>query len=258
MINKSISLVSVLIGVNRDDGSLKESIKSITNQTYKNLQIIIVNDGSCKNVSNIINSFNDSRIDLIESAKIGLTKALNLGLKNAKGHYIARHDAGDFSLKNRIAKQVSFLSNNPSIAMCGTFVSELSIDGIELGIVKYPLKNDLIKKKIIRQNTFCHGSVMITKKVITSLKGYREKFYTSQDYDLWLRLIEKYSVANIDLPLYQRIISPDSISFKNKDIQKRFADYALECYFTRKRSMSEPDMPENILKERNSNFVPIR
>ena len=83
MINKSISLVSVLIGVNRDDGSLKESIKSIINQTYKNLQIIIVNDGSCKNVSKIINSFNDSRIDLIESAKIGLTKALNLGLKNA-------------------------------------------------------------------------------------------------------------------------------------------------------------------------------
>ena len=104
-----------------------------------------------------------------------MTKALNLGLKNAKGHYIARHDAGDFSLKNRIAKQVSFLSNNPSIAMCGTFVSELSIDGIELGIIKYPLKNDLIKK-IILQNTFCHGSVMINKKVITSLKGYRKNF----------------------------------------------------------------------------------
>ena len=256
MINKSISLVSVLIGVNRDDGSLKESIKSITSQTYKNLQIIIVNDGSCKNVSNIINSFNDSRIDLIESAKIGLTKALNLGLKNAKGHYIARHDAGDFSLKNRIAKQVSFLSNNPSIAMCGTFVSELSIDGIELGIIKYPLKNDLIKKKIILQNTFCHGSVMIVKKVITSLKGYREKFYASQDYDLWLRLIEKYSVENIDLPLYQRIISPDSISFKNKDTQKRFADYALECFFARKRNLSEPDMPKNILKEQSLSFAP--
>ena len=258
MINKSISLVSVLIGVNRDDGSLKESIKSITNQTYKNLQIIIVNDGSCKNVSNIINSFNDSRIDLIESAKIGLTKSLNLGLQNAKGYYIARHDAGDFSLKNRIAKQVSFLSNNPSIAMCGTFVSELSIDGIELGIIKYPLKNDLIKKKIILQNVFCHGSIMITKKTITSLKGYRQKFYTSQDYDLWLRLIEKYSVANIDLPLYKRIISPDSISFKNKDIQKRFADYALECFFARKMIMSEPDMPKNILKECNSNFEPNR
>ena len=97
---------------------------------------------------------------------------------------------------------------------------------------------------------------MITKKVITSLKGYREKFYTSQDYDLWLRLIEKYSVANIDLPLYQRIISPDSISFKNKDTQKRFADYALECFFARKMSMSEPDMPKNILKEQSSSFAP--
>ena len=255
MINKSISLVSVLIGVNRDDGSLKESIKSITSQTYKNLQIIIVNDGSCKNVSNIINSFNDIRIDLIESPKIGLTKALNLGLVNAKGHYIARHDAGDFSGKNRIAKQVSFLSNNSSIAMCGTFVSELSVDGIELGIIKFPQNNDLIKKKIIRQNTFCHGSVMITKKVITSLKGYREKFYSSQDYDLWLRLIEKHSVANIELPLYTRIISPDSISFKNKDSQKKYAHYALECFYARKRNMSDPDMPENILKERNSTFT---
>ena len=210
--NNSDSMVSVIMGVNRDDGNLLKSIESILRQTHNDLEFIIVNDGSSEDVKGLVGEILDDRIVLINSAKIGLTAALNIALKKSKGKYIARHDAGDYSSKDRFYEQIKFLKQNPTISMCGSWIEEFSSSGIDLGITSFPTIHSEIQNRIPYQNVFCHGSIMARKDDFVRVKGYREEFKHSQDYDLWLRYIEFFKVANLNTPLYRRIISPDSIS----------------------------------------------
>ena len=247
--NKSQSMVSVIMGVNRDDGSLLQSIESILRQTHNDLEFIIVNDGSSEDVKGLVSEILDDRIVLINCVKIGLTAALNIALKKSKGKYIARHDAGDYSLKDRLNEQIKFLKQNPAISMCGSWIEEFSSSGTHLGITPFPTTHSEIQNRIPYQNVFCHGSIMARKDDFMRLKGYREEFKHSQDYDLWLRYIELFKVANLKTPLYRRIISPDSISFINKEKQKQYADLARNCYLARKAKMNEPiHLFENISK----------
>lgn len=228
------------MGVNRDEGNLHKSINSILNQTYTNLEFIIINDGNSDEVSQIVNQINDNRIILVAKEKIGLTACLNTGIDKSKGDYIARQDAGDFSKQDRFFEQIKFLQNNPSISLCGTWVNEYSISGTDLGLTMFPVADEKIKKDILFQNTFCHGSIIIEKKVLTILKGYRDEFIRSQDYDLWLRVIESHNVANINKVLYSRIVSRDSISFLNKKSQNEYARIARLCYDARQLNNEEP------------------
>ena len=239
MIN-SEPLISVVMGVNRDDGNLYKSINSILNQTYTNLEFIIINDGSSEKVSKIVNKINDERIILLAQEKIGLTACLNAGIDKSKGDYIARQDAGDFSKKNRFFEQIKFLQDNPNISLCGTWANEYSNSGTDLGPTVFPVADQEIKKDILFQNTFCHGSIIIEKKVLTSLRGYRNEFIRSQDYDLFLRVIESHNVANINKILYSRIVSHDSISFLNKNSQNEYAKIARLCYDARQLNNQEP------------------
>ncbi len=250
--NKSQSMVSVIMGVNRDDGSLLRSIESILCQTHNDLEFIIVNDGSSEDVKGLVGEILDDRIVLINSAKIGLTAALNIALKKSKGKYIARHDAGDYSSKDRFNEQIKFLKQNPAISMCGSWIEELSSSGTHLGITPFPTTHSEIQNRIPYQNVFCHGSIMARKDDFMRVNGYREEFKHSQDYDLWLRYIDFFKVANLKTPLYKRIISPDSISFANKEKQKQYADLARNCYLARKAKMNEPiHLFENINKTKS-------
>ncbi len=243
-------LISVIMGVNRDEGNLHKSINSILNQTYTNLEFIIMNDGNSDEVSQIVNQINDNRIILVAKEEIGLTACLNAGIDKSKGDYIARQDAGDFSKQDRFFEQIKFLQNNPSISLCGTWVNEYSNSGTDLGLTMFPLADQEIKKDILFQNTFCHGSIIIEKKVLTILKGYRNEFIRSQDYDLWLRVIESHNVANINKVLYSRIVSRDSISFLNKKSQNEYARIARLCYDARQLNNEEPlHLINNIKKD---------
>ena len=243
-------LISVIMGVNRDEGNLHKSINSILNQTYTNLEFIIINDGNSDEVRQIVNQINDNRIILVAKEKIGLTACLNTGIDKSKGDYIARQDAGDFSKQDRFFEQIKFLQNNPSISLCGTWVNEYSISGTDLGLTMFPVADEEIKKDILFQNTFCHGSIIIEKKVLTILKGYRNEFIRSQDYDLWLRVIESHNVANINKVLYSRIVSRDSISFLNKKSQNEYARIARLCYDARQLNNEEPlHLIKNIKKD---------
>ena len=139
-------LVSIIMGVHLDEGTLSSSIKSILNQSYNNFEFIIVNDGNDKEVTRVVNRIDDPRITLINQEKIGLTACLNIGIKNSNGIFIARQDAGDFSQKPRLQTQVDYMLKHPYIALCGTFVNEKAESGHDLGITTFPTENTEIKK----------------------------------------------------------------------------------------------------------------
>src|SRR6185295_3491651 len=119
--------VSVLMSVYNGEKYLKEAMESILNQSFPDFEFLIFNDSSTDSGREIILSFNDPRIVLVDNEKnIGLTKSLNKGLSLAKGKYIARMDADDISDAGRLNEQVNYMEKNSDVAVCGSWVQFLN------------------------------------------------------------------------------------------------------------------------------------
>jgi glycosyltransferase involved in cell wall biosynthesis len=175
---------------------------------------------------------------------MGLTKSLNKGIALARGKYIARQDADDFSLSGRLATQVAFLSGNETISMLGTAVNVVDGRGNVLAIFRHPSDFEVIKKDLRKHNCFWHGSAFFLRECFEQIGGYRDEFTASQDYDLWLRFSEHYLMANLRAPLYCYRFSPGAVTFMKMVSQYRCAVLARRLADT--RALSQPE--ENILK----------
>jgi len=216
--------VSVVMSVYNGEKYLREAIESILNQSFREFEFIIVNDGSTDKTTEIIGSYNDSRIAIINNEKnIGLTKSLNKGLKIVKGEYVARMDADDISLPERLEKQVKFLDSHKNVGLVGAPPILIDERGNGLRLIKMKTKSEEIKKGLWKGNQFCHGSVMFRKECLEKAGFYREEFKTAQDYDLWLRISEFWNIANLKEPLYNLRIGHHSISIEKKFDQSRYA-----------------------------------
>lgn len=190
--------VSVVMPIFNQESFLKEAVKSILDQTFKNFEFLVLNDGSTDNSLKIIKSFKDKRIKIFQNKKRqGLARGLNFLIKKAKGEYIARMDGDDISLPGRLRDQVGFLEKNPQIVLVGSWAKIINEKGEVIGEFKYPTRYAAIRKIILSNNPFIHPSVMFRKKIFKKLGGYDEKLFYSQDYDLFLRLVIKYPCANI-------------------------------------------------------------
>src|SRR3990170_293893 len=213
--------VTVLMPVYNGGEYLKLSIESILSQTYKDFELLIINDCSTDNSMEVIQSFNDSRIVVHSNpVNMGQTKSLNVGLRLAKGKYIAVNDADDLSLPQRIEKQLKFILKNPQYVVVGTSAFIMN----RAGRVKRSFLKSIDYREIllgILNNTpVIHGSVIMNKDVILSQGGYDEEFRICQDYALWSSLMQKgFKIANIpDIMVVIRHYM-DSVSFKEKDAQ---------------------------------------
>ena len=174
-----------------------QAITSIINQTFQDWELLVINDGSTDKSFEIMNSFasQDKRVVVIDNGKnIGLTKSLNKGIIYSRGEYIARQDADDISLPERIAKQVDFMEKNKTVGCCGCDVIIVDDQGKQLKPVVLPAKiNQLLPKR----NVMVHGSLMFRREIILSAGCYDENFYYAQDYDLLLRLSKLTVIAKL-------------------------------------------------------------
>ena len=216
-------MITVLLCVYNGEKWLRECIESVLNQTYKNFEFLIINDGSFDNSLKIIKEFAllDKRIKYITHENIGLTKSLNIGLNASRGDWIARIDCDDIALPKRLELQLSYiLKENISAVGCQSIL----INNDESKKKKYfvPTKSDKIYSNLIMQKSFfSHSSVLFNKEVVLSIGGYREFFNNSQDYDLWLRLSE---IGKLGCLKYFGIYIRDHknrISIKDKGIEQR-------------------------------------
>lgn len=187
------SKVTVLMSVHNGEKYLREAIESILNQTFRDFELLIVNDGSTDSSKEIILSYDDSRIVYVENeTNIGLTKSLNKGLKLAKGEYIARMDADDISLPERLEKQVEFMDKNKDVGVCGSWIRLIG-SKIEW---KMPGESDFIKASMIFHNSLFHPTVITRKKVLNNNGlNYNEEFRCAQDYELWSRM-KNFTIMN--------------------------------------------------------------
>lgn len=240
--------VTVLMSVYNGEKYLRQAIDSILNQTFKDFEFFIINDGSTDRTAEILQSYHDHRIKIINNEKnIGLTKSLNKGLKIARGEYIARQDADDISLPQRLEKEINFLEKHKRAGLIGSSIQLISESGKPLATQKVLTKNEEIKKGLLGGNQFAHGSVMFKRECLDKVGFYREEFRSTQDYDLWLRISEKYDVANISEPLYKWRVSFKSVSVAEKAAQDRYAEFAREL--ARERRKQGTDRLQTLSKE---------
>ena len=192
--------VTVLMSVYNGQSYLKEAVDSVLCQTWKDFEFLIINDGSTDNSGEILRSFDDPRIRLVENpTNIGLTKSLNRGLQLSRTELIARQDADDISYPTRLESEVQFFETHTEVVLLGT--SARAVD--ERG---EPKKHDLhiptgalaIRWCLMFQNAFIHSSVMFRRSIIwEKLGGYDESFARAQDYELWSRIARDFEVENL-------------------------------------------------------------
>jgi len=208
--NQSHPKISVITSVYNNESYLAESIQSILDQTLTDFEFIIINDASTDKSLNIIKSFPDPRIKVINNSKnLGLTKSLNLGLHQATGQYIARLDADDIAFPNRFKTQYNFMESNSDITLCGSNAELINETGTVIGSKKKTIDSLAIKFKIIFTNPFTHSSLFFRRDIVDK---YNEEFIHSQDYELTSRLIKKHNLTNIPEVLIKHRLSDQSIT----------------------------------------------
>lgn len=240
-LNGNVSKVTVLMSVYNGEKYLRQAIESILNQTFKDFEFLIIDDGSTDGTAEIIRSYTDPLIRFVQNEKnIGLTRSLNRGLKLAKGEYIARQDADDISLPERLEKQVSFLDSHSNVALLSSSIKMINLDDKEIGFWKLPCDNSTIKENLLKGlNQFSHPSSIFRKKCVEKVGGYRETFEVAQDYDLWLRIAEEFDVANLEEPLCIYRIEQDAVSAKNG--KKQLSNHRLAHHLAVQRQILGKD-----------------
>jgi len=221
MKNTHKPLISVIMPVYNASKYLNESIQSILNQTYKNFEFLIFNDGSTDQSHEIILQYTDSRIRYFHHEQnSGYVKHLNEGIQQAKGEFIARMDADDISLPDRFEKQVKNLLDNPQIALLGGTYNVMDENNQIIkncpSFISEPIE---IKAKLFFYNCFGHPTVMMRKSILKEYQ-YNTDFIPAEDYLLWWQLAQKHLLSNIpDVVLLYREHS-EGISKQKKDKQR--------------------------------------
>ncbi len=207
--------ISVIMAVHNGQPYLIDAIDSILKQTWKNIEFIIVDDASSDETSKIISSYEDKRIRYIRNLKHhGLTSSLNIAIALATGEYIARMDADDIALPNKLAIQEKILEDNPQIAMVGSGAELIDKKGLKIGVRRYPESYEAIIKEIVKYNPFIHPSVIIKKNVLDDIGYYDKSLDGAEDYDLFLRISKKHAVRNLPDILLRYRISKENISWR--------------------------------------------
>ncbi len=218
--------VTVLMSVYNGDRYVRGAIDSILHQTFGDFELLIIDDGSTDQTASILSGYTDRRINVLtNSSNQGLTKSLNMGLRAARGNYIARIDADDAAHPERLAKQVLFLTDHSKTVLLGSNCYKIDESGTILGQTDLCVNNVQLKWNLLFYNCFYHSSVMFRRKEVTGLGGYNPDIDYAQDYDLWLRIAARYSVACLEEPLvYFRIPRKKTITFDKSSEQRQQAE----------------------------------
>ena len=193
--------ISVVMAVHNCERYLEEAVKSILNQTFKDFEFNIIDEGSTDGSRDTLRrlTVRDSRIVAIQQDNVGLTKSLNRGLALAKGEYIARMDADDIALPERLQKQLDAFNKDPELVLLGAGVELISEDGLALGLRSQPSEEAEIRRRLLIGDggALTHPVVMFRRDTVNAIGGYDERFTTTQDLDLFIRLAEQGGVCNL-------------------------------------------------------------
>ena len=253
-------LVSVVLPVRNGLPYLAAAVDSILHQNYRNFELIVIDDGSTDDGRDwlAVRAAQDDRLRLLANPRRGLVEALNYGIAQACGTYIARMDADDIALPERFTLQVSFLEAHPAIAVLGTQATHIDENGDSLGYsTSYPTDPSALSRSLAEKGCILlHPTAMARRTAVLEAGGYRSVTETAEDYDLWLRLDERFSLANLPETLLRYRRHPKQVSTGVNWRQRLARDMALLS--ARERRAGRPDPLNDLEREMSTRpFVEV-
>ncbi|MBI4335205.1 MAG: glycosyltransferase [Candidatus Omnitrophica bacterium] len=214
--------VSVIMLVYNTAEFLREAVDSILNQTFKNFELIVINNGSTDDSGKILKSYADRRIRIIEIKNgVAIPRARNIGVRAASGEYVAIMDSDDVSMPARFAKQVFYLDNHPEIGILGGQHALIYTRGRPTMASRFPIETNLIRWYIMCGTaSISDPTVMMRRAIVNKLSGYLETAIIASDYELWSRAILHTKIANCHEVLLHRRLWENNISFRDPVLER--------------------------------------
>ncbi|NLZ24727.1 glycosyltransferase [Candidatus Dojkabacteria bacterium] len=195
---KSNPLVSIVIPVHNGEKYVKEAIDSCINQTYRDIEIIVVDDASTDNTLNILKEYGERITVLPVEKQNGLGNVINIGIRRSKGKYIARMDADDIMYPTRIEKQVKYLESNPNCVAIGGQIDIIDEDSNITGHREYAVEDKDIKRNRFLFQPFAHPAVTLRKSTVEEIGLYPENMWKVEDVKFFLILSTKGEYHNLE------------------------------------------------------------
>jgi glycosyltransferase involved in cell wall biosynthesis len=222
--------ISVVLSAYNAEKYIQEAVQSILEQSFRDFELIVINDGSTDKTSEILHSFcsKDSRIRLYERENRGLVYSLNEAITVAKAPVIARMDADDVALVDRLERQYAFYSDR-NLILCGTHAYVVDELGKKVGVLDYPPSKNIARHTFFH-NPFIHPSVMFSKSVFNKVGGYSSSFKDCEDYELWTRFLFEGKCSNLEEKLLLYRVHSGQIT-KNKHVSMVFRGIVVRLAF---------------------------
>jgi len=249
--------VSVVIPVHNGEKYLAQAIESVLAQTFRDFELLIVDDGSTDGTAAIIRSYTerDSRVRALTQENRGVAAAGNRGLQEARHEWVARLDADDVFLPEKLERQVAFLRRNPDAKIVGTLACFINHAGRPLGLVGTEGPYTPAEYyRLIGENRpiyFVNSSTLMHRETILSIGGYREPFAPAEDVDLWIRMMEQgHLMLKVPEPLLLYRLHGGSLTMTQNARQRLLHRWAIACGEARVKGLMEPSYSEFVAGEK--------
>ena len=204
--------------------NLREAVESILNQTFTDFELILIDDGSNDATAEILDEYasRDARIILRRNQKnMGLARSLNQAISMSAGEYIARMDADDISLPDRLSQQRRFLETRPQVGVLGGAYQIIdSVGSISSPILNFPTEHNTLKWRLCFENPIVHPAVMMRPEVVRRANGYNPEMANwGEDYDLWQRLSGITQLSNVSFLVLSLRKHEDNVSSRKRQLQ---------------------------------------
>lgn len=212
--------VTVLMPVHNAAAHVAEAASSILTGSFRNFELLAIDDGSTDGSAAILRTFSDTRLRIVANpTNLGLIATLNHGIELAEGEFIARMDADDVSMPERLARQVEFMERNPEIGLSGTWAQRFGVGHGEA--IQVPLRPVDIRVQLFAYNVICHPTVIFRRHLFLK-HGLRfsPDARHAEDFDLWIRAAEWFPLANISMVGLRYRVHPNQVTSRHEAGQR--------------------------------------
>ncbi len=208
-----MSLISVIIPVYNGEKTIRETIESVLNQTFRDFELIILNDGSQDSTLEVVSSIQDSRLKVFSHPNAGLAASRNRGTFHAVGEYISFIDADDLWTPDKLETQLKALQDNPEAAVAYSWTNYIDESGQFLRRGGYLTANGDVYAKLLVVDFLENGSnPLIRRQALIQVGGFDESLPAAEDWDILLRLAAQYSFVAVPYPQILYRVSANSMS----------------------------------------------